>query len=144
MIFFLFLKKGFWGYKMKETHITIYIHDLEISDKSKSFLARVGLMKRNDLLNCDVMELSATRNISEDVLQELNGVIAHSDVIISFFEERAKRIKEILPNVQDTPIESLRLGTRATNALRRGGIHTVGALIQSHKRTFSSYAMSAC
>ena len=34
MIFFLFLKKGFWGYKMKETHITIYIHDLEISDKS--------------------------------------------------------------------------------------------------------------
>ena len=84
---------------MKETHITIYIHDLEISDKSKSFLARVGLMKLDDLLNCNMTELSAIRNISEDVLQELNGVIAHSDVIISFFEERAKRIKEILPNV---------------------------------------------
>lgn len=82
---------------MKETHITIYIHDLEISDKSKSFLARVGLMKLDDLLNCNMTELSAMRNISEDVLQELNGVIAHSDVIISFFEERAKRIKEILP-----------------------------------------------
>ena len=84
---------------MKETHITIYIHDLEISDKSKSFLARVGLMKLDDLLNCNMTELSAIRNISEDVLQELNGVIAHSDVIISFFEERAKRIKEILPYV---------------------------------------------
>ena len=71
MIFFLFLKKGFWGYKMKETHITIYIHDLEISDKSKSFLARVGLMKLDDLLNCNMTELSAIRNISEDVLQEL-------------------------------------------------------------------------
>lgn len=80
---------------MKETHITIYIHDLEISDKSKSFLARVGLMKLDDLLNCNMTELSAMRNISEDVLQELNGVIDHSDVIISFFEERAKRIKEI-------------------------------------------------
>ena len=75
---------------MKETHITIYIHDLEISDKSKSFLARVGLMKLDDLLNCNMTELSAMRNISEDVLQELNGIIAHSDVIISFFEERAK------------------------------------------------------
>lgn len=74
------------------------------------------------------------RNISEDVLQELNGVIAHSDVIISFFEERAKRIKEILPNVQDAPIESLGLGTRATNALRRGGIHTAGALIQMSQK----------
>lgn len=102
---------------MKETHITIYIHDLEISDKSKSFLARVGLMKLDDLLNCNMTELSAIRNISEDVLQELNGVIAHSDVIISFFEERAKRIREILPNVQDAPIESLGLGTRATNTL---------------------------
>ena len=129
-----FLKKGFWGYKMKETHITIYIHDLEISDKSKSFLARVGMMQLNDLLNCDIAELSATRNISEDVLQELNGVIAHSDVIISFFEERAKRIKEILPNVQDAPIESLGLGNRTTNALRRGGIHTVGALIQMSQK----------
>ena len=119
---------------MKETHITIYIHDLEISDKSKSFLARVGLMKLDDLLNCNMTELSAMRNISEDVLQELNGVITHSDVIISFFEERAKRIKEILPNVQDAPIESLGLGTRATNALRRGGIHTVGALIQMSQK----------
>ena len=57
---------------MKETHITIYIHDLEISDKSKSFLARVGLMKLDDLLNCNMTELSAMRNISEDVLQEQN------------------------------------------------------------------------
>lgn len=129
---------------MKETHITIYIHDLEISDKSKSFLARVGLMKLDDLLNCNMTELSAIRNISEDVLQELNGVIAHSDVIISFFEERAKRIKEILPNVQDVPIESLGLGTRATNALRRGGIHTVGALIQMSQKDILSYVTLAC
>ena len=85
------------------------------------------------------------RNISEDVLQELNGVIAHSDVIISFFEERAKRIKEILPNVQDAPIESLGLGTRATNALRRGGIHTVGAFdFKCLRKIFLSYVTLAC
>lgn len=32
------------------------------------------------------------------------------------------------------PIESLGLDTRATNALRRGGIHTVGALIQMSQK----------
>ena len=119
---------------MKETHITVYIHDLEISDKCKRFLARVGLMILDDLLNCDILELSATHNISEDVLQELNSVITHADTIISFFEKRAKRIKEILPDVQNTPIESLGLGTRATNALRHGGIHTVGALIKMSQK----------
>ena len=36
---------------MNEKPITIYIHDLEISNKSKSFLARVGMMQLNDLLN---------------------------------------------------------------------------------------------
>ena len=119
---------------MNEKTITIYIHDLEISDKCKRLLTRMGLMRLNDLLNSDMRELSATRNISEDVLQELNGVIAHADDIISFFEERAKRINEVLPDVQDTPIESLGLGTRATNALRRGGIRTVGALIQMSQK----------
>lgn len=67
---------------MNEKTIMIYIHDLEISDKSKGFLTRVGLMRLNDLLNCNMTELSAARNISEDVLKELNGVITHSDDII--------------------------------------------------------------
>ena len=113
---------------------TITIHDLDISDKSKIFLARAGLLTLSDLLNCDITELSASRNISNDVLRELNSVIDHSDDIISFFEERAKRISEILPDVQETPIESLSLGTRATNALKRAGIHTVGALIQMSQK----------
>ena len=85
-------------------------------------------------VTAQALEKKGIISISEDVLQELNGVIAHADDIICFFEERAKRIKEILPDVQDTPIESLRLGTRATNALRRGGIHTVGALIQMSQK----------
>ena len=122
------------GDQMNEKTITIYIHDLEISDKSKNFLARMGMMKLSDLLNCDMAALSAIRNISDEVLQELTSVIAHADDIISSFEERIKRINEILPNVQDIPIESLGLGTRATNALRRGGIHTVGALIQMSQK----------
>ena len=119
---------------MKEKAITVYIHDLEISDKSKGSLARAGLLKLNDLFDCSMAELSSTYNFSDEVLQELSGVIAHADDIISFFEERAKRINEILPDVQETPIESIGLSNRATNALRRGGVHTVGALIQMSQR----------
>ncbi len=56
--------------------------------------------------------------------------------ITSYFEKRTQQIKEILPVVQDMPIENLELGTHASNALRRGGIHTVGALIQMSKDIF--------
>ena len=115
---------------MSEKAIAIYIHDLKISEKSKNFLARAGIMKLSDLLNCDMVELSATRNISNEILEELNSIVDCADDIISFFEQRAKRINEILPRVQDATIECLGLSNRATNALRRGGIHTVGALIQ--------------
>lgn len=114
--------------------ITVYIHDLGISDKSKSFLARAGMMKLSDLLACDVAKLSAMRGISDEVLRELNSVIVHADDINRFFEDRAKRICEILPDVQDTPIETLGLGTRSTNALKRGGIHTVGSMIQMSQK----------
>lgn len=104
---------------MNEKTVTIYIHDLEISERCRTFLGRAGVMKLEDLLNCDLAELSEKCNIKDDVFQELNGVIAHADDIISFFEERAKRIKEILPALQEKPIESLGLGARATNDTRR-------------------------
>lgn len=119
---------------MEEKTITIYVHDLDISEKSKSFLSRSGLIKLSDLLECDIRKLSETYDIGDEVLRELNDVIAHSDDIISSFAERAKKINKIPPAVQDTPIESLELGVRVTNALRRGGIHTVGALIKMSQR----------
>lgn len=126
------LKKS--GDIMNDKTIAVYIHDLEISDKSKSFLVRAGLMKLNDLVNCNISKLSAGRGISDDVLHELNDVIAHALDITSFFENRAKRIQEILPDVQNVPIEDLRLGARSYNALKRAGIHAVGDLIQMSQK----------
>ena len=58
---------------MNEKTITIYIHDLEILDKSKSFLARVGLMRLNDLLNSDI-----ERN---DIKGCLHKVVYHNKLI---------------------------------------------------------------
>ncbi len=126
------LKKS--GNIMNDKTITVYIHDLEISVKSKSFLARAGLMRLNDLLSCDIGELSASRGVSDDVLHELNDVIAHASDITSFFENRAQRIQEILPDVQGAPIEDLGFGARSYNALKRAGIHAVGDLIQMSRK----------
>lgn len=115
---------------MNEKSITVSIHDLNISDKAKGFLARVGLMKLNDLLSFDMGKLSDMRGITDDVYRELSSVIAHADEITAYYIERANRITEILPEVQDTSIMNLGLSTRSYNALRRAGIHTVGSLIQ--------------
>lgn len=82
-------------------------------------LTRMGLMQLNDLLRCDMTELSRTHNISDDVFQELNGVIAYAADIVRLFAERGERISGILPDVQETPIESLGLGTRTVNAFER-------------------------
>ena len=110
------LPKKDTGDEMNEKTVTIDIHDLEISDKSKRLLTRMGLMQLNDLLRCDMTELSRTHNISHDVFQELNGVIAYAEDIVRFFAERGERISGILPDVQEMPIESLGLGTRTVNA----------------------------
>ena len=115
---------------MNEKEITVSIYDLNISDKARGVLARAGLMKLSDLLSSDIDRLSDMYGIPGDVYRELCIVIARANEITACFVERVNRIAEILPEVQDTPIENLELSTRSYNALRRAGIHTVGSLIQ--------------
>lgn len=119
---------------MNEKDITVYIHDLDISDKAKGFLIRAGFMKLSDFLALDAEKLANMHGITDDVYRELSLVTAHSDKIISFFVERSDRITEILPEVQDMPIEELGLGTRSCNALKKAGIHTAGLLIQMSQK----------
>ena len=119
---------------MNEKKLTFYIHDLDISDKAKGFLARVGLIKLIDFLKLDRDKLGDLRGITDDLYRELSSVIAHSDEIITYFIERSTRIAEILPKVQSVPLEDLGLGTRSCSALRRAGIYTAGSLIQMSQK----------
>ncbi len=119
---------------MNEKAFTAYIHDLEISSESRRFLARNGLTKLSELFECDLTKLPAAYNVNDDVLNEIKDIMAHADEIKSFFEKRAERIREILPRIQGAPIERLRLSTRAARALKNGGVHTVGKLIQMSQR----------
>lgn len=119
---------------MNEKDITIYIHDLDISDKAKGFLIRAGFMKLSDFLTLEAEKLAEMRGITDDVYRELSLVIAHSYEIIRFFIVRSDRITEILPKVQDMPIEKLGLSTRSCNVLKKAGIHTAGLLIQMSQK----------
>lgn len=119
---------------MNKKDITVYIHDLNISNKAKEILVHAGLIKLCDFLSLNTDKLSAMYGITDDVYQELSTVIAHSDEITKHFTKRAKRIAEILPIVQDTPIENLSLSTHSNNALRRSGVHSVDSLIQMSQK----------
>ena len=78
---------------MNEKTVIVYIHDLDISKKSKSFLARAGLKTLNDLLRCNITVLDSMRGYSEEVCHELNSVIAHADNIIDYFEKRQRGVR---------------------------------------------------
>ncbi len=127
------MEKGI-GDTMSEENMKIYIHDLDISNKAKGFLIRVGLIRFDDLLNCDINHLASARDIPDDILSELTGVVERANEIIDSFDERKKRIAELLPSVQNIPISDLELSTRTYNALRRAGIYTTGSLIQMSKK----------
>ena len=127
------MEKGI-GDTMSEENMKIYIHDLDISNKAKGFLIRVGLIRFDDLLNCDINHLASAQDIPDDILSELTGVVERANEIIDSFDERKKRIAELLPSVQNIPISDLELSTRSYNALRRAGIYTTGSLIQMSKK----------
>lgn len=114
---------------MNKASQTIILRDLEISNTCKRFLTRVGVITLDDLLNRDMAELAAC-DVTDKILHELNEIISRSNEIISFYENRAKQIHNILPDAQNIPIEKIGLSPRSINALKRGGIHTVGALFQ--------------
>jgi hypothetical protein len=118
---------------MNNKTVEISIYDLELSNKSKKILTRLKIMTLADVVHYGIHEISSLSNISDDVLGELTDVIARAEVITKAFEERANRINEILPDVQDISINELGLRASVSTALTRGGIHTVGALIQMSK-----------
>ncbi len=119
---------------MNETGITFYIHDLDISDKSRRFLTHAGIIRLDDFLNLDINGLYAMSGINEDVLQELGGVLSHAEDINNYFEKRAKRINELVPKYELMPIELIGFSVRSRHALKRGGISTVADLIQMSKK----------
>ena len=122
---------------MDENPITISIYDLDISGKGKNCLARAGILTLSELVDANLDDLFAKRGVGNETLRELLVIIAHKEEIIAYFKDRAKRIQDLLPAVQDVSIDELKFGTRTYNALKRSGIYTVGALIQLNQKEIS-------
>lgn len=118
------------GDKMVYRSLTVYTHDLDISERTKNALARIGIMTLNDLEEKHEMDFSAIRGLGTDSIRELRHVIDNVDDIFSQFEVRQQKIASIHGDVKEMPVKELCIGTRAQNALYSSGIHNVGSMIQ--------------
>ena len=114
---------------MKERTITVYIQDLDISDRSKSTLLRMKILTLNELEEKGSKAIIAVPGISEDSFQELLYVLEHVDEIFDQFKNRENRIDKIYDEIKNHSIDEIPFSNRALNALKKANIHSVGDMI---------------
>ena len=119
---------------MTERNLTVYIHVLDISERTRNALVRFGVLTLNELEQKKDMDFSEIRNIGSDSVKEINSIIKHADEIFDQYEARKRRIDEIFDEANKASIDELDFGTRANHALHKAGIHTVGAMIKMSRR----------
>lgn len=119
---------------MEERSLTIYIQDLDISDKSKYALLRMKIFTLNDLEKRDLIEISGSPKIGKDTIRELQKLQEHIEEIFYRFEVREERICEIFDSVKEFSIEEIPLSNRALNALKRAEILKVGDMIHKSQK----------
>ena len=119
---------------MTERNITVYIQDLDISDRSKNALLRMKIFTLNELEKKNSSDISAIPGISDGSIQELLELLEHIEEIFGQFEVREKRINEIYDSVKDFPVDDIPFSNRALNALKRAEIFKVGDMIRMSQK----------
>ena len=118
-------------------NMTIYIHDLNISEKCMELLLRSGLLTLDDVCHCDIKMLFLHRNgVENKVLSEINEIVSRADEINCYFEDRNQRIRNKLPEVKGKPIESLTISERSVRNLHHAGIDTIDELMKKSRKDF--------
>ena len=119
---------------MAERNITVYIQDLDISDRSKNALLRRKIFTLNELEKKNSSDIFAVHGIGDDSIQELLELLEHIDEIFDQFEVREKRINEIYDSVKDFPVDDIPFSNRALNALKKAEIFKVGDMIRMSQK----------
>lgn len=119
---------------MTERRITVYIQDLDISDRAKNALLRMRIKTLNELERVELSTISDVPGISGDSVQELLYVVEHIDEIFSGFEDREQRICEIFDDIKDFSIDEIPFSNRASNALKRANVVSVGDMIRMSQK----------
>ena len=119
---------------MTERNLTVYIHDLDISERTRNALVRSGVLTLNELEQKKDMNFSEIRNVGSESVQEIHSILEHVDKIFDQHEARKRKINEIFDEANKASIDELDLETRANRALHKAGIHTVGTMIKMSRR----------
>lgn len=119
---------------MTERNLTVYINDLDISERTRNALVRSGVLTLNELEQKKDMNFSEIRNVGSESVQEIHSILEHVDKIFDQHEARKRRINEIFDEANKASIDELDFETRANHALHKAGIHTVGAMIKMSRR----------
>ena len=119
---------------METRTITVYIQDLDISDRAKNALMRMKIPTLNELEKRERGDISTLPGIGEESIRELLELLDHVDEIFYKFEVRAQRINEIFDSIKDYSIDEMPFSNRAMNALKRVGILTAGAMIRMSQK----------
>ena len=114
---------------MAERKVTVYIADLDTTERVKNVLSRMGFRTLNELEESGRRDFSDVRGVGRDSLEELEKIFAHAEDIFARFEQRQRLIEAVPRDVCDASVETLPFSTRAGGALRRAGIKTLGELI---------------
>lgn len=114
---------------MDERTITVYIQDLDISNRSKNALLRMNILTLNELEKKGSKAITDVLGIGDEGLQELLNVLEHVDEIFAQFINRKNRIDEIHDAIKNHSVDEIPFSNRAINALERAGIYNVGEMI---------------
>ncbi|MSS11526.1 hypothetical protein FYJ38_23250 [Clostridium sp. WB02_MRS01] len=115
---------------MSERNTTVYIHNLDISERTRNALIRFGILTLNELLEKKDMDFSKIRNVGADSIQEIYSIIEHADEIFDQYETRKQRIDEMVEEAGHVSADELKFGTRAKHALHMAGIHTIADMLR--------------
>ena len=112
-----------------ERKTTVYIEDLELSQRTKNALQREKIYTLNALEMMDNDTIYSMRGLSLDGLSEIGAILSQKESIFASFEARQKKIDSIDSNIANMPVEKLNLSTRSFNAIKRAHIDTVGQFL---------------
>ena len=119
---------------MEKRTITVYIQDLDISDRSKNALMRMKIPTLNELEKRERRDIYAVPGVREDTIQELLELLEHVEEIFDRFEAREQRINEIFDSIKDYSIDEIPFSNRALNALKRADIFNVGDMVRMSQK----------
>ncbi len=118
--------------EMKEEYEKVYIEELRLSKRAYNMLKRSGINTLAELTERTKAGLSDVHGLGIQTINEIESIISNLDNIDLYKDEDNEETEEIIELSESTlnrSISELKANVRVLNALARGGVTTVGEMI---------------